>query len=306
MKLDIQLSKGVRDHFVTGSNYTSFQSLERFINYFFPENIEMNVTDNADIVVQAVFWSVEDTIHSDCKKKIILCVENCSGHPSWFYPHYTKFREYGDPDARIYFYNHIDRCVLTDRYIAIPIIYTQLDYYKRYSKSIGPTVMTAFADKKFCLLVPNNDRRAPTKCHIRSALGSLGTCDDINDHKHLIKNTSCYHSAELLNLLQQYKFVFVCENSTNNGYITEKIFNCYFSNIIPIYNGSQDIEYYFNKETFINLNNPNDDCAYERIRQLRDNEELYNAAIQQNKINNYDDENYKTKLESFIEGIIQE
>jgi hypothetical protein len=301
MKLDIQLSDKIANQFIKYNWYYSFQSLERFINYLFPANIEVNVTDSADVIVHGIFWQNEDNVQLPLKKvNIMLCIENCSGHPIGFYPHYTKFREYGDPNVNIYFYNHIDRCVFSEKYMAIPVIYTQIDYYRRFSNRIGPTEMTPFAEKKFCLLVPSDIRRIPNKNYIRNALRSLGECDNLYDYKYMIENKSCYHSNELLNLFQRYKFVFVCENSTNNGYITEKIFNCYFAQTIPVYNGSQNVDYYFNTESFINLNEEADRSMYARIERLRDNEDLYTAAIRQNKINDFDDEDYRTKLEAFI------
>ena len=132
---------------------------------------------------------------------------------------------------------------------------------------------------------------------------SIDHCDLIKDFPHL-KNESCYHSQELLNLFQQYKFVFICENSILEGYITEKIFNCYFSRTIPIYYGSNKITSYFNANTFININinlNQLEETKYEILSALMLNEEKYNNYISQNIINtNYNDENYKERLNNFI------
>lgn len=130
---------------------------------------------------------------------------------------------------------------------------------------------------------------------------SIDNCDLINDFPHL-KNESCYHSQELLNLFQQYKFVFIFENSISEGYITEKIFNCYFSRTIPIYYGSNKINYYFNENTFINVNLNNLENMRERIlTTIMLDQEKYNNYISQNIINtNYNDENYKERLNNFI------
>ena len=52
-----------------------------------------------------------------------------------------------------------------------------------------------------------------------------------------------------------YKFQFAIENSSNNdGYISEKIFHCFFSGCIPIYSGPKNILKYIPKESFINMN----------------------------------------------------
>lgn len=133
---------------------------------------------------------------------------------------------------------------------------------------------------------------------------SIDQCDSIKDFPHL-KNESCYHSHELLNLFQQYKFVFVCENSISDGYITEKIFNCYFSRTIPIYYGSNKINYYFNDNTFININlNELEKTKVRILTTMMFDNEKYNYYISQNIINpKYDNENYKERLNNFIDSL---
>ena len=133
---------------------------------------------------------------------------------------------------------------------------------------------------------------------------SIDQCDSIKDFPHL-KNESCYHSHELLNLFQQYKFVFVCENSISDGYITEKIFNCYFSRTIPIYYGSNKINYYFNDNTFININlNELEKTKVRILTTMMFDNEKYDNYISQNIINTkYDNENYKERLNNFIDSL---
>lgn len=55
--------------------------------------------------------------------------------------------------------------------------------------------------------------------------------------------------------LKKYKFAFCFENAKNYpGYITEKIFDCFCSNIIPIYIGPPNILDYVPENCFINYN----------------------------------------------------
>ncbi|CNF65293.1 glycosyltransferase family 10 domain-containing protein [Yersinia intermedia] len=52
--------------------------------------------------------------------------------------------------------------------------------------------------------------------------------------------------------LRDYKFAVCFENAKNlKGYITEKIFDCFFSGVIPIYWGAYNIADYIPKECFI-------------------------------------------------------
>ena len=54
----------------------------------------------------------------------------------------------------------------------------------------------------------------------------------------------------------KYIFQFAIENTiSNDSYITEKIFDCFFSGCIPIYSGTSLIKNFIDKSTFIDLNN---------------------------------------------------
>jgi hypothetical protein len=54
-------------------------------------------------------------------------------------------------------------------------------------------------------------------------------------------------------ILAQYKFALCFENCVYPGYITEKIFDCFFAKCIPIYYGAPDISEYVPKNTFIDF-----------------------------------------------------
>ena len=115
-----------------------------------------------------------------------------------------------------------------------------------------------------------------------------------------ISNKSCYHSLELLNVFHKYKFILCIENSYSNGYITEKIFNCFFARTIPLYKGSPIINEYINNLSFIDLNN--EDRSMKTIEILNNNELYYHKILETTKISvTYDDENYQEELYKFIE-----
>lgn len=54
-------------------------------------------------------------------------------------------------------------------------------------------------------------------------------------------------------VLSQYQFCLCFENMKMQGYITEKIFDCFYAGTIPIYLGAPDIEKYIPKEAFIDF-----------------------------------------------------
>jgi hypothetical protein len=56
---------------------------------------------------------------------------------------------------------------------------------------------------------------------------------------------------EKLSLLAGYRFALVFENTHFPGYISEKLFDCFFARCIPIYSGAPDIAQYVPPPAFI-------------------------------------------------------
>lgn len=65
----------------------------------------------------------------------------------------------------------------------------------------------------------------------------------------------CYRGSVKLKYetLSNYKFAICFENMVLNGYVTEKIFDCFFVGTIPVYWGAPDIEKYVPKNCFIDF-----------------------------------------------------
>lgn len=59
--------------------------------------------------------------------------------------------------------------------------------------------------------------------------------------------------AKKLETLGQYRFSLCLENSIFEGYVSEKIFDCFFTGTIPIYLGSPDVERLIPPQAFIDL-----------------------------------------------------
>jgi len=302
------------NYWIKSDSYYSMQNIDKFIKYFFPDNLKIEFQNsNDDLKNNSVIYGIqlEDNTNLDTSKlNILICVENCNAH--YWYKHYNNYGNFRNDKIQIYFYNHIYKCVFTDKYIAIPVIYTQINYFVKYYNTIEPSIYTKFNDKKFCLIATNKSGgNSEIKNKIIDKIHSIGNCDTLDIYKNEILNKSCYHSLELLNVFNKYKFVFVCENSIGYGYITEKIFNCLFARCIPIYCGSTDIENFIDKESFINMNLYTQIEKYEnniiKINKIKNNETEYNNIINMNKINkNYNNEIYKDKLKEFIDKYFEE
>lgn len=290
------------NYWIKNKNYYSMQSYEKFINYFL-SFIDCNKLSSNIAKKKIVIYGLQDVTKKDSNTddniNILVSVENCN---QWrHYKHYNLFGNYGDKKINIYIYNHISNLVKTERYIAIPTIYLQIDYFLNYYNKIQPAIYTDWNNKKDCLIVSSNRIHKNLNDKIK-AITNKFNCEHIKNIKEL-KNHSCYHSIELLNVFNRYKFILCFENSLTDGYITEKIFNCYFSRSIPIYLGPNDVLRYFNKESFINLSD-----KIENILQkmnFLNTQENYNKFIDSNIINKtYNNENYKYYCNKFIETLI--
>jgi len=54
-----------------------------------------------------------------------------------------------------------------------------------------------------------------------------------------------------IEVLKQYRFAIAYENSKENGYFTEKLWDCFATGVVPIYWGAPNIENYIPEDCFI-------------------------------------------------------
>jgi hypothetical protein len=65
--------------------------------------------------------------------------------------------------------------------------------------------------------------------------------------------------------LAQYRFALCLENSSFAGYISEKIFDCFFAGTVPLYRGAPDVLDFIPAETFVDLRQFRDYAALEQF-----------------------------------------
>jgi alpha(1,3/1,4) fucosyltransferase len=59
--------------------------------------------------------------------------------------------------------------------------------------------------------------------------------------------------ADKLALLSSYRFGLAIENTRFPGYVSEKLFDCFFAGCIPVYDGAPDIHTYVPSEAFVDV-----------------------------------------------------
>lgn len=118
----------------------------------------------------------------------------------------------------------------------------------------------------------------------RSLIGRI-----LNKIKFLRKSTFPSYKGKVESkneTMKKYKFAICYENiKDSNGYITEKIFDCFFAGCVPIYWGAKNIIDHIPKECFIDK------------REFHSFEDIYNYMINMNEETYM---NYLNSIENFL------
>ncbi len=103
--------------------------------------------------------------------------------------------------------------------------------------------------------------------------------------------------------LRDYKFALSLENAIFPGYITEKIFDCFFALSVPVYLGTPDIDEYIPRNTFINIK---DFKSLDELVKFIDSidETAYNTYVENIKTFLKSDEYSKFSHQKFAETVI--
>ena len=78
------------------------------------------------------------------------------------------------------------------------------------------------------------------------------------DFKPIIDNLNPILCDDKHKTISNYKFAICFENTALNGYLTEKIIDCFFSGVIPIYLGATNVNDIIPRDSFIDMRNFND------------------------------------------------
>jgi hypothetical protein len=296
--------------FLQPQNNTYFHMpKEQLVSIFLPNEftyIFVDKDDKADICISSIQLPHKSLLREN-EVNIMICIENCK---RWnWYVHYKNYREYDNNSIDIFIYNHISSLYKkTDKIVGIPTVYMRINYYnsiKNYYEKLQQ-LSCSFRTKKFCLLINKSSLNNNINKFI-DMIKIYGDLDHISMYNEKISNISCYNSIELLEIFNLYKFIVCFENSYNDGYITEKIFNCFLAKTIPIYSGSPIVDKFLNTDSFINIPEDQiDTFDMSIIDSLNNDEERYNNMININKISaNYSDEEYKNEMVRIINNKLE-
>ena len=188
-----------------------------------------------------------------------------------------------------------------DRYFKHSIILWQ--NYKAINE-IRKEVLKMPIRTKFCAAVVTN-------CH--KSLFRQSFINDLNNYKKVDMGGKCRnniggHVKNKIKFLSTYKFSIAMENSSGDGYVSEKIVHSFIAGTIPIYYGDYLIDEYINPKSFILIKGEKDiNDKIEYIKAIDKDEEKYKSIMRENVIidNNFI-EKIDDELKLFLYNIFQQ
>ncbi|MEG1142772.1 MAG: glycosyltransferase family 10, partial [Clostridia bacterium] len=223
---------------------------------------------NPDLIIHSVFKNGASVTHYNQNiPRICYIGENIKP----LYKNNTMYFSYDEEsDINVYFPIWQKICMEKNEYI--PNLYNKIKH-------------STF--EKFCSFVvsnPNNIDRNNlfTSLNDYKHVDSLGRFNNNNTLLSKYTDEDTWHENKI-NLLRDNKFKFnICfENTYTTGYITEKIMDSFLTGSIPIYKGANDVDKWFNNDSFINCNDYNNEDIIQLIKELDSNESLFNKYYNQ-------------------------
>ena len=103
--------------------------------------------------------------------------------------------------------------------------------------------------------------------------------------------------------LKNYKYSICMENSSEDFYLSEKFFDVFLNNCVPVYNGCLKIKEAYNNDAFITFD-PQSTNVINELKEIMDNPISWRLpAIQDCKKDYYTKYNLLNYLEKFIKNI---
>lgn len=200
-----------------------------------------------------------------------------------------------------------------DRYYRLPLYLITVFYNQRDLELAGDT---DFKDRNqftkedlskktgFCSFVYSNYRASPKR---KIFFDLLNIYKKVNSGGAYLNNVGG-RVASKMEFESKHKFSIAFENSSGNGYTTEKLVNSLAARTIPIYWGNPLIGKEFNTKRFINCHEYKDfEEVVKRVREIDENDELYLEIMNEPvTVPSYIFEDARNGFDDFLKNIIDQ
>lgn len=220
------------------------------------------VTGESDLLISSVFGNKHLHIN-DCRKKIIWIGENVRANNYYNYFDKVYSFDYDDNPKNFRFPLYL-----------LDIWEKDIDIFSEYRNKSKEETKEDYERRKFSMFVQGN-----INCVFRNIFfHKMNTISRVNSYGRVFNNMNNplpFPREEKIIKGKEYKFPICFENSSHNGYLTEKINDGFRSGGIPIYWGSSSVEEEFNERSFINVNKLGVEESINLITKMNNDFELY-------------------------------
>ena len=255
--------------------------LERFdVHRILKERYEVIFSDYPDYVVFSEFggqnYDIENKINC---VKLFLSIENRD--PNFANTDYAIGIHYIDKEDR-YFRKPTE----THQLSAIQTVYNVTQV-----KNID------VSKKKFCAWVVSNGGG-----RVRNLFYDKLSEYKVVDSGGHFRNNVGGSVGNKIEFLSHYKFSICMENSKTQGYISEKLVDCFEAGTIPIYYGDDTVLELLNSKSYIHIKNEDEfEEKIELIKKIDNNDTLYQEIIREKIV--IDDSRYARELQKYKDFI---
>lgn len=237
--------------------FSGFDQTYNGIYILLSKFFKLEISDEPDFIIYSC-WG-QNHLNYSCTK-IFLTLENV--RPNFFLADFAVG------------FDFIDR----PNYLRLPLYVFWKDYnhhdllYPKFN-----TIIEENKKSKFCCFVVSN----PIATERIDFFNKLSLYKKIDSGGKFLNNVGG-PIGDKHEFMKPYRFMIAFENSSYPGYVTEKIYECFFTNTIPIYWGSQMISRDFNPKRILDRNSfESDDVFINKIIELEENPDLYREFILQ-------------------------
>lgn len=269
--------------------------------------------DVYNFFVYKILSSMYEVVLDECEPDYIFCSLFGSPYEALKYDGVRIFLsgENYSPD-----FNHMDyaigfdRLEYGDRYFRYPqYLWECLDAAEIAHVRSKDQQLHDFKEKsEFCNLIYSHERDDMGRKIIMDELSKYKKVDAAGYLYNNMDNGMRVNRAEKQDFQRKYKFTIAFESVCTSGFITEKIFDAFVANSIPIYFGAEDIGNEFNEKAMIKCKSLDDlEGVVEEIIELDRDDKLYLEKLRQPIFNreNYMNEE-EEKLKIFLKNIFEQ
>ena len=244
--------------------FDTFDPTDNEFLYILQKRYNVVQTDTPDYIIYSAFGSRH--LHYDCIRI--------------FYTGECITPDFNECDYAIGF----DRLQFADRYVRIPL-YNLFQYQKMYQGIKSRPMLTREDLKRksgFCNFVYSNCFAQDMRTLIFEELNKYKQVDSGGRY---LNNIGGFVADKHV-FQKKYKFSIAFENTSYDGYVTEKIMEAFAAETIPIYYGDPQIAKDFNPKSFVNVHDYNSlDDVVKRVEAIDQDDSIYLSIINEPVIN---------------------